>query len=176
VGDIAVIFGGPSPEHDVSILTGLQAVRELTKTKSVVAIYWTKTGSFVEVDATLEASSFADGVPKASSPVELRIGVGFVAEGKRLSKDRVLDLDTAILCTHGGPGEDGTLQGALDLAGISYAGPSVAGAAIGMDKLAFSSVLSDHGIAVLPRRALTEDLDGVDFDGPYFVKPRFGGS
>jgi D-alanine-D-alanine ligase len=176
VGDIAVIFGGPSPEHDVSILTGLQAVRELTKTKSVVAIYWTKTGSFVEVDATLEASAFADGVPKASSPVELRIGVGFVAEGKRLSKDRVLDLDAAILCTHGGPGEDGTLQGALDLAGISYAGPSVAGAAIGMDKLAFSSVLSDHGIAVLPRRALTEDLDGVDFDGPYIVKPRFGGS
>jgi D-alanine-D-alanine ligase len=176
VGDIAVIFGGPSPEHDVSILTGLQAVRELTSSRSVRAIYWTKNGAFVEVPTSLEAKAFADGIPKDAAPLELRSGVGFVAQGKRLTKDRVLDVDAAILCTHGGPGEDGTLQGALDLAQVPYSGPTVASAAIGMDKLAFSSVLADHGIAVLPRRALTEETTGVDFDGPYIVKPRFGGS
>ena len=176
VGDVAVIFGGPSPEHDVSILTGLQAVRELTSQGTVLAIYWTKRGEFVEVDPCLEASAFVNGTPSGASPLELRMGIGFVAVGKRRSKEQTLDINAAILCTHGGPGEDGSLQGALDLAGINYAGPSVAGAALGMDKLAFSSVLSDHGIAVLPRRALTSSLQELDFAGPYIVKPRFGGS
>ena len=176
MGDVAVIFGGPSPEHDVSILTGLQAVRALAGRRTCHAISWTKNGSFVLVDASLEAEAFAAGVPSGAQALQLRAGEGFVLEGRRLAKERPLDLDAAILCTHGGPGEDGTLQGALDLAGVPYAGPTVAGAAIGMDKLAFASVLADHGLATLPRRALTADLESLPFDGPYIVKPRFGGS
>ena len=81
-----------------------------------------------------------------------------------------------ILATHGGPGEDGTLQGALDLAGIAYSGPSVAGAALGMDKWAFSSVLAQAGLPTLPRELLTETDRSLPFDGPYILKPRFGGS
>ena len=65
--DAAVLFGGPSPEHDVSILTGLQAVRALRAAgRGVQAIYWSKTGSFHLVDAGLEATAFVDGIPTES--------------------------------------------------------------------------------------------------------------
>jgi D-alanine-D-alanine ligase len=180
VPDVAVIFGGPSPEHDVSVLTGLQAARELRTgdPSGVHALYWTKTGEFFEVDSSLEASAFAEGVPKGAEPLQLSVGPdgGFARPGARLGRARPLALDAAVVCCHGGPGEDGTLQAALDLAGLAYTGPTVAGAALGMDKLAFGAVMAVAGLPVLPRVALTPDLDEIGFAGPYIVKPRFGGS
>jgi D-alanine-D-alanine ligase len=68
------------------------------------------------------------------------------------------------------------LQGALDLAGVRHAGPSVAGAALGMDKLAFGSVVRAAGLPSLPRELLVENRIDYGFEGPYIVKPRFGGS
>ena len=70
----AVIFGGPSPEHDVSVLTGLQASRTLAPAGGgdrVEAIYWTKTADFFAVDAGLEAAHFAEGVPQGSRELRL---------------------------------------------------------------------------------------------------------
>ena len=176
---IGVLFGGPTPEHDISILTGLQALRELDRSKrSVVGLYWTKTGSFFVVANDVEAESFLDGLPKGSSEVSLRLGDGggFFAVGARLGKDRRLDLEAVVLGTHGGPGEDGTIQAALDLAGVDYTGPSVAGAALGMDKWAFGAVASAAGLATLPRALLVGSTESLPFDGPYILKPRFGGS
>ena len=173
-----MLFGGPTPEHDISILTGLQAVRELERHASAVtAIYWTKTGSFHVVPNGVEAEAFIDGLPKGSTDVTLRLGDGggFVSAA-RLGKDRPLDLEAVIMATHGGPGEDGTIQGALDLAGVAYSGPSVAGAALGMDKWAFGAVVQAAGLATLPRELLTPDTTSLAFDGPYILKPRFGGS
>ena len=101
----------------------------------------------------------------------------FLLRGGRLARERKLDLDALILATHGGPGEDGTLQGALDLAGIDYSGPSLAGAAIGMDKWAFSSLIAQAGLPTLAARALDRARrQSLPFDGPYILKPRFGGS
>jgi D-alanine-D-alanine ligase len=68
------------------------------------------------------------------------------------------------------------LQAALDLAGIAYTGPTVSGAALGMDKLAFAGVAAAAGLRVLPRVELNRHTDDVGFGGPYIVKPRFGGS
>jgi D-alanine-D-alanine ligase len=79
-------------------------------------------------------------------------------------------------CCHGGPGEDGTLQAALDLAGIPYTGPGVAAAAVGMDKLAFGAVVAADGLPSLPRVPLVAGGSPPPFPGPYLVKPRFGGS
>src|SRR5437764_714850 len=109
-----VIFGGPSPEHDISVLLGLPAVRALD---GATAIYWSKTGEWFEVDAGLEGADFVDGTPAKSRPLRLVGGVGFV--GKR---DKALPIDVVVNCCHGGPGEDGSLQGALDLAGLPYTG------------------------------------------------------
>ena len=174
-----VLFGGPSPEHDISILTGLQALRELDRADHrTQGVYWTKTGAFYSVANDVEAEAFLDGVPKGSSELSLRLGDegGFFASGGRLGRERRLDLDALVLATHGGPGEDGTLQGALDLAGLHYTGPSVAGAAVGMDKWSFGSLMAQAGLPTLPRALLSGDTSSLPFDGPYILKPRFGGS
>ncbi|MDE2281935.1 MAG: hypothetical protein KGJ92_04080 [Actinomycetales bacterium] len=174
-----VIYGGPSPEHDVSILTGLQALRELRRSdKGATGIYWTKTGDFYQVNGDVEAEAFIDGVPRGASALTLRVGDGggFFASGGRLGKDRRLDVDVAVLATHGGPGEDGTLQAVLDLAGIAYTGPTVAGAALGMDKWSFGAVAAAAGLPTLPRILLSDATTTLPFDGPYILKPRFGGS
>ena len=173
----AVLFGGPSPEHDVSILTGLQALRELRGAGSVVGIYWSKAGVFYQVPSDLEAADFLGGVPRGSSALALQAGEegGFVTVAGRLGRGRRLELEAVVLATHGGPGEDGTLQAALDLAGVAYAGPTVAGAALGMDKWSFAAAVGTAGLPTLPRVLLEEGVT-LPFDGPYILKPRFGGS
>lgn len=176
---VAVLFGGPSPEHDISILTGLLALRELHhEHPDVVGIYWTKSGDFFQVQAVTEAAAFLDGLPKGAVPLTLRLGAdgGFFATGGRLGRDRRLDLRAVVLATHGGPGEDGSLQAALDLAGVNYTGPSLAGAALGMDKWAFGAVVAQAGLPTLPRALLQPDTVSLPFPGPYILKPRFGGS
>ncbi len=185
---VAVAFGGPSPEHDVSILTGLQAAHELAGAqRDVTGLYWTKTGDWYRVDASLEAADFVDGVPRGAQSLQFVAGgegAGFVAGAGRLGRTRPLPVDAVVNCCHGGPGEDGTLQAALDLAGIAYTGPGVAGAALGMDKLAFAGIAQSAGLPVLPRLLLARPgngdghraAHGIDFPGPYILKPRFGGS
>jgi D-alanine-D-alanine ligase len=92
-------------------------------------------------------------------------------------KKSPLDLDSVLIACHGGPGEDGTLQGLLDLVGLHYTGPGQASSALGMDKLAFGSSMSASGLPTLPRTLVTTGDEPIpDFDGPFIVKPRFGGS
>ena len=174
----AVVFGGPAPEHDISILTGLQACRALLDAgQDVDALYWAKSGAWFSVPTDLEALAFADGVPSGAGAVTLVAGPegGFVAEG-RFGRRSAVGTDVVVNCCHGGPGEDGSLQGAFDIAGVRYTGPSAAAAALGMDKLAFGAAVRDAGLPSLPRLLLTTDGAKPDFDGPYIVKPRFGGS
>ncbi|MDE3043483.1 MAG: hypothetical protein KGJ10_01490 [Acidobacteriota bacterium] len=176
---VGVIFGGPSPEHDISILTGLQVLHELARRhRDVTGLYWTKTGEWLGVTSDVEADAFSDGPPKSAGELSLRLGHegGFYAVGSRLGRDKRLDVDVVVLATHGGPGEDGTLQGALDLAGIAYSGPDAASAALGMDKWAFASVVANLGLPTLPRALLQGDESALPFEGPYILKPRFGGS
>jgi D-alanine-D-alanine ligase len=166
----AVIFGGPSDEHDISILTGLQVVRAVG---DVHAIFWSKSGAWFLVDTDLEASDFVDGVPRRSSELK------FVAEPGQglLLKKRALDISAVVIACHGGPGEDGTLQGLLDVAGLRYSGPGQAASALGMDKLAFGAAMSVAGLPTLPRALVSSGSEPVpEFPGPYIVKPRFGGS
>jgi len=179
---LAVCFGGASPEHDVSVLTGLQAARELSRAgRQVTGLYWSKTGEWYEVDPSLEASSFVEGVPRGAQSLRLVTGPegGFVSsKGGRglLAKSKPLEIDVVVNCCHGGPGEDGTLQGAFDLAGVRYTGSGANAAALGMDKLAFASIAASAGLKVLPRALLADSVSDVGFEGPYIVKPRFGGS
>jgi len=169
VTQTAVIFGGPSPEHDVSILIGLPATRALAAAgHDVAAIYWSKTGDFFAVEPDAEKEAFYDGVPRKSRPLTLGT-TGF--DGKKAPRP-----DVVVNCCHGGPGEDGTLQAALDLARIPYTGPTVAGAALGMDKFAFGAAVAAAGLPTLPRAVVSADAAEPPFAGPYIVKPRFGGS
>ena len=102
-------------------------------------------------------------------------GGGFVSEGGGLGRKKPLAIDAVLNCSHGGPGEDGALQGLFDLAGIRYTGPTVAGAALGMDKLVFAAAVASAGLAHLPCVLASADRP-QPFEGPFIVKPRFGGS
>jgi D-alanine-D-alanine ligase len=179
---IGVVFGGPSDEHDVSVLTGLQALHELHgAVRKVLGIYWSKPGDFYRVPPVLEAMEFRDGVPRVAEPLVLEVGPrGGFAHRSRMAKKHI-PLDVVVNCCHGGPGEDGTLQAMLEMAGLSFTGQGVAGSALSMDKLAFYGVAVSAGIPVLPRILLSSESEGsrsedVPFDPPYIVKPRFGGS
>src|SRR5271165_5794394 len=71
---VGVIYGGPAPEHDVSILTGLQAVRALVGAPGVVGVhslYWSKSGDWYEVQGALEAAAFVEGVPAGAAQLRL---------------------------------------------------------------------------------------------------------
>lgn len=164
----AVIFGGMSAEHDISVSTGLQATHTLG---DVHAIYWDKSGRFHLVDAGLEPVAFADGVPRKTRKLDfvMEPGSGFMLKGKPL------DISVVVNCCHGGPGEDGTLQGAMDIAQLRYTGPGQLGSVLGMDKFLFSAAIAQAGLPALPRRLLTDDAE-FDMVGPLIVKPRFGGS
>ena len=173
----AVCFCSPSPEHDISILTGLQAVRSLQRAgDKVAALYWAKSGAWYEVPVQTEADEFANGIPSSAVPIILATGTdgGFYRETRR-GKKTPLDISAVVNCCHGVPGEDGTLQALFDLAGLKYTGPSQWGAACGMDKLAFSGVISSAGLPSLPLYLVTDSLELAE-DGPFIVKPRFGGS
>lgn len=175
---IGVLFGGVSPEHDISILTGLQVTRALSSTQDeVVALYWAKTGEFYQTRDSLEASDFAQGVPSGSKPLAFNLESGFtLAQSGRFSKPKELELELIINCLHGGPGEDGSIQALFDLAGISYSGPASVAAAVGMDKLAFGGLLLTSGLPSLPRQLLLEGSSAPAYKGPYILKPRYGGS
>src|SRR3954466_3253131 len=118
----AVVFGGPSPEHDISILTGLQAARALAADGAdVCCLYWTKTATWLRVPVDVEAKDFLDPEPKGSVEVELQVPGGFVE--RRRMRSAPIELDAGLNRCHGGPGEDGTLVGLLELAGLAVTGP-----------------------------------------------------
>lgn len=166
----AVVFGGPSDEHDISILTGLQVARALD---DIHTVYWSKAGEWYLVEPELEAADFLDGPPRQARPLTMVAAPG----GGFLLKRKALDISAVFLACHGGPGEDGTLQGLLDLIGLLYTGPGQAASALGMDKMAFGAAVSTQGLPSLPRVLVgVDDSTGPSFPGPYIVKPRFGGS
>src|SRR5580704_4588032 len=112
---LGVCFGGPSPEHDVSVLTGLQAAHELLRLgRKLTGLYWSKTGDWYEVDPSLEASSFIDGVPRGAQPLRLVTGPEggfFSGRGRGMlsggtSRGKAPAAGVVVNCCHGGPGED----------------------------------------------------------------------
>lgn len=172
----AVVFGGPSPEHEISILTGLQAERVLTAAgHTVVPIYWAPTGEWFRVPAATEAKYYLEGAPAGSTALEVRVsGEPGIYRRKAFGAER-LEIEAALLCLHGGVGEGGGAAAVFSLLGIPATGSTLFAGAVGMDKLAFGGLMHAAGIPSLPREAVSTLVE-PSFAGPYIVKPRFGGS
>jgi D-alanine-D-alanine ligase len=176
VGQLAIVFGGPSPEHDISILTGLLSERVLREAgQDIAPLYWTRTGEWVLCPPGAEAKDFLDGAPRGATRLEVSLGGGFQTPKKGLGGAKPVAIDIALNCCHGGAGENGGLNSVFDQLRIPITGGPSTIAALGMDKLAFGAVLEAAGIPTLPRVALSSTV-APSFDGPYIVKPRFGGS
>ena len=168
---IAVIFGGPSDEHDISILTGLQSSRILSNKYDVKNIYWSKDNKWYLVNNALESIDFVDNddIFKKELTIKYDSEPGFYLKKKKIS------FEVAVNACHGGPGEDGTLQSLLSLLNINYTGPSLTTSQIGMDKYVFFTLMKEIGIPVLDKHLVSKNTK-PNFSGPYIVKPRFGGS
>ena len=169
--NIAVIIGGPSSEHDISILTGLQSARILSKDNKISILYWSKDNNWYLLEPNLESKDFIDDEKILKKPIELRVNgdSGFYLKKKKL------DFDVFLNSCHGGPGEDGTLQSLLEILRVKYTGPKVVSAQICMDKYVFYTTMKEKGLPVL-HKELLNSKEKVTFQGPYILKPRFGGS
>jgi len=169
--NIAVIIGGPSSEHDISILTGLQSARILSKDNKISILYWSKDNNWYLLEPNLESKDFIDDEKILKKPIELRVNgdSGFYLKKKKL------DFDVFLNSCHGGPGEDGTLQSLLEILRVKYTGPKVVPAQICMDKYVFYTTMKEKGLPVL-HKDLVNSKEKVTFQGPYILKPRFGGS
>jgi D-alanine-D-alanine ligase len=173
-----VLFGGPSPEHEISILTGLQSERVLTAAgEAVLPLYWSPAGEWFQVPAHTEAKDYLDGVPKGSKSVEVRLSgdSGLFVEAGAFGKRRELEVAAVLLCLHGGIGEGGGAAALFALLGIPATGSTLFAGAVGIDKLAFGGLMLAAGIPSLQREHLSATI-APTFEGPYIVKPRFGGS
>ena len=172
----AVVFGGPSPEHEISILTGLQAERVLSDGgHAVLPIYQAANGAWFQVPAHSEAKDFLTGAPSGSKELEIVLSSSPGIYAKKGMGKKPLDIDAALLCFHGGLGEGGGAAALFSFLEIPATGSSVFAGAVGMDKLAFGGLMTQSGISTLPREAVLTNQE-PSFPGPYIVKPRFGGS
>src|SRR5690554_6286594 len=143
----AVLFGGPFPEHEISILTGLQSERVLTAAgESVLSIYWAPSGGWHLVPPGSEAKDYLEGVPKNSRAVEVRLGDNAGLYVKKRFGEEALEPSAVLVCLHGGLGEGGGAAAVFTLLGIPATGSSLFAGAVGMDKLAFGGLMGTAGI------------------------------
>lgn len=193
---IGVVFGGPSPRHDLSIVTGLEVAHALVRAArpaggpgGVHAIYWAKNEQFFAVAPDLGPSAFLEGTPAGGRELHLvaRAGGGFFATKGGLlgSREQALELGTVVICCHGGPGQDGTLQGVLDMSGLAYTGPTARTAVVCDDRLVLAALLKWAGVPCVPRERVVAGggapawpglAPNSVWEGPYVVKSRFAGA
>lgn len=193
---IAVIFGGRSVEHDVSIVTAHQIMSALPADRYQVApVYIARDGRWFTGDKLARLDAFQqdnvsgrDGVrPCLISPDTRHHGLIIDPLAGRFSKSEVMRLDACFPALHGSHGEDGSLQGLLELADIPYVGFATLASALANDKISSKMVLRQAGIPVLEDHSFSRDqwlkqpnavMDAIlsKFEFPLFIKPATLGS
>ena len=149
---VAVIFGGKSVEHDISIITAMQALANMPKEYKVIPIYINHDGRFLTADNLNKAEIYLNFNKKVKNLHDVSVDFVnkcFVILKNNKIKNRI-KIDCALLCNHGHGGEDGSLQGMLDLLEIPYSSSSVASSALTMDKTLTKIMLQSSRIKTLP--------------------------
>lgn len=179
---IGIIYGGKSVEHEVSIITGLQAYENLDKSKYVPElIYIDKDGDWFFGEKKLkDLNIYKNWSKKCAKQFQPSLN-------KKDKKNILNTLDAAVIACHGNYGEDGKLQSFLEFLDIPYTSSGVVGSASGMDKIVMKSIFSGIDLPVLPyiwftRHEWIENSQEVikkvryTLDYPVFVKPANLGS
>lgn len=151
---VGVIFGGESVEHEVSIITAIQAMGFMDTSKyEVVPIYIAKDRKWYTGEVLKQMETFKDMINVSSFATEVtltRRGEDFILQKKNgLFKGVAETIDVAFPIVHGKGVEDGSLAGYLESLGIPYVGPSMLGAALGQDKVVQKQVMAAEGIPVV---------------------------
>lgn len=196
---LGVFYGSRTCEHDVSIISAVQLMRAADREKyDVIPVYISKQGEWYTGDALLDMATYTPFDPAKKGVVrinpDLAAGSGaltYIEHAKGLfGKDKEVvaaRLDCVIPVFHGMHGEDGTVQGLLELCNIPYSSSGVGASAIGMDKVYMKQFFRGAGFPILPdcwflRHAWEKDrkavMDSVEKQLPYpvFVKPASLGS
>jgi D-alanine-D-alanine ligase len=185
---IAILYGGKSGEHEVSLLSAASIVRHLDTSRfQAVLIGVSKDGVW-----SLQEPSVFSLAREAEGPLALEAGKrvyaapgrGLVVETAGGTEELACDLVFPVL--HGSFGEDGTIQGLLEVAELAYVGAGVLGSALGMDKEKAKALWAGSGLPVVPWIAVRSDElrdigalareAGERFGWPCFVKPSGSGS
>lgn len=186
--NLAVLFGGRSVEHEVSVISAVQAMASINKEKyNIIPVYMTKKSEFYTSEKMLDINSFKDIPALLAESTEC---VFVRSEGKvqlvrqkikKFGSNLISDVDIAFPIVHGTNVEDGALQGYLQTLDLPYVGCDVLASAIGMDKYTMKIMLKDAGFPVLDGiRISSYDLDKLEsfadqveqrFGYPVIVKP-----
>ena len=172
---IAVIFGGRSVEHDVSVLTGLQFLEALDPGKyQGLPIYVDALGQWWTGDALTKRSRYPvkQDLKKDLVPVSLDLATSSHGQPQLISyqkglmgeKKQIIPFDLIVPAIHGTNGEDGTLQGLLEFADIPYAGCRTLGASSTMNKFFAKQVARSEKIQVLPELLIKRPEKGQFLD------------
>lgn len=185
---VALMFGGKSVEHEVSVISGIQAYLAMdTEKYDVFPVYLTKKNEMYVGDeiGVIESYKDIDGLLKKSQRVILVSDgdkvrfAGYPA--KKFGKNPEFDVDVIFPVVHGTNVEDGALQGYFKTLGIPFVGCDVTASAIGMDKYIMKAVLKENDVPVLDAKLYTmsdyADVDAMmesiekNFGYPVIVKP-----
>ncbi|MBU1970482.1 D-alanine--D-alanine ligase [Patescibacteria group bacterium] len=194
ITNVAVLFGGKSPEHEVSIITGVQVINSIDTNKyKAVPVYIAKNGKWYYSNrfADMEVFKNLEAIPYISQEVYLPAdpnnsylwGVARSFFGGQFK----IKVDVFFPCFHGGTGENGAFQGLFDICEKPYVGSDVLGSALGMDKIICKDLLVKHGIPTAPyayysketiENGLNQTISELEpkFNYPVFVKPANSGS
>jgi D-alanine-D-alanine ligase len=178
---VAILFGGRSAEHEVSVLSAKNIIEAIDKEKyEPVLIGIDKKGCWYLTDSSQLPDSPALG---SLHPTQVPLALRFGEKDRQLinlATGRPIEpIDVVFPVLHGPFGEDGTVQGLLKLADIPFVGPGVLASGIGMDKDVSKRLLRDAGIPVVDFVVFTcRERDKIDFNTiekqlatPLFVKP-----
>lgn len=204
---VALLYGGRSGEHEVSLASAAAVWANLERKRyEPIAIRIEKDGRWVLADRPPSAASAAEVIQQTKSDASRMRGgrevilaprpgePSLVVLDRRPGADEIaptaltsLGVDVVFPVLHGPLGEDGTIQGLLELANLPYVGSGVLASAVGMDKLLMKTVFRAHGLQVpdwlgITRREWLSDRDSVasrvksNLRYPVFVKPANMGS
>lgn len=185
---VLVAFGGVSPEHEVSVLSAMQAIQALPTDLHALPLYITKSGTWFTGEALLDLEKYKDlpALEKMAIPCTIarnEAGQAVLLETRRSfwSSPRTYPIHIVLPAFHGADGENGAFQGICEMFGLPYAGSGVMGSALGMNKFAAKQICRANGFPVAPDVAFLESewtkqrdeiLDRcADLDFPLYVKP-----
>ena len=189
---VAVLFGGRSGEHDVSLMSARSVLAALAPEKyEVTQVGITLDGDWLTGEKALDA--FVNGniasLDRVIPPIEPSHHSLYVTRSTKMGEklETLADVDVFFPVLHGPFGEDGTLQGLLEMADVAYVGAGVAGSSVGMDKGIFKDVMRANNIPIVEsvlvlRGDIENDMDGVIAQVekmgayPFFAKPANLGS
>lgn len=190
---VAVMFGGKSVEHEVSIISGIQALMSMDREKyDIIPVYITKKNEMYIGDdiGKIDEYKNIDALLRRSSRAVIISENGKAAltvwPPKKFGKNPSVEFDIAFPIVHGTNVEDGTLQGYLKTLGVPFVGCDVTASALGMDKYASKAVVRENGIPALDSLLFSmKDYQDVEdivrrseerFGYPVIVKPYNTGS